>query len=102
MGLFCRCHRDAAVDTIRRPHPAHQGAAQCPGDPCPRVIQCVQHVNYPYTRLDAWPEQAPYNDRKSRLVFIVRDLEQSVVEKIFAMFCGVMDLPPEPEVSSAW
>jgi G3E family GTPase len=59
-------------------------------------------VNYPYTRLAAWPEQAPYNDRNSRLVFIVRNLEQSVIEKIFAMFCGVMDFPPEPEVSPAW
>ena len=79
-----------------------KGLLNVQNDACPRIIQCVQHVNYPYTRLDAWPEQAPYNDRNSRLVFIVRDLEQSVVEKIFAMFCGVMDLPPEPEVTSAW
>jgi G3E family GTPase len=78
-----------------------KGLLNVQDDPCPRVIQCVQHVNYPYTRLDAWPEQAPYNDRQSRLVFIVRDLEQSLVEKIFAMFCGVMDLPPEPELTSA-
>ncbi len=79
-----------------------KGLLNVQNDPCPRVIQCVQHVNYPYTRLAAWPEQAPYNDRNSRLVFIVRNLEQSVIEKIFAMFCGVMDLPPEPEVTPAW
>ena len=79
-----------------------KGLLNVQDDACPRVIQCVQHVNYPYARLDAWPEQAPYNDRKSRLVFIVRDLQQSVVEKVFAMFCGVVDLPPEPEVTSAW
>lgn len=61
------------------------------GDDKPRVIQCVQHTNYPYTRLDDWPAEAPYNDRKSRLVFIVRGLDQLLIEKAFAMFCGVLD-----------
>lgn len=50
-----------------------KGLLNVVGDYKPRVIQCVQHVNYPYTRLDDWPKEAPYNDRKSRLVFIVRD-----------------------------
>jgi G3E family GTPase len=61
------------------------------GDDKPRVVQCVQHTNYPYTRLDDWPAEAPYNDRKSRLVFIVRGLDQMLIEKAFAMFCGVLD-----------
>ncbi|WP_306602749.1 GTP-binding protein [Azonexus sp.] len=61
------------------------------GDHKPRVVQCVQHVLYPYTRLDDWPADAPYNDRQSRLVFIVRDLDQSLVEQAFAMFCGARD-----------
>ena len=61
------------------------------GDDKPRVVQCVQHTNYPYTRLDDWPAEAPYNDRKSRLVFIVRGLDQLLIEKAFAMFCGVLD-----------
>ena len=61
------------------------------GDDKPRLIQCVQHTNYPYTRLDDWPAEAPYNDRKSRLVFIVRGLDKLLIEKTFAMFCGVRD-----------
>lgn len=72
-----------------------KGLLNVVGDYKPRVIQCVQHVNYPYTRLDDWPQEAPYNDRKSRLVFIVRDLERSLVDTAFSMFCGVRDKTPE-------
>jgi G3E family GTPase len=61
------------------------------GDDKPRVIQCVQHTNYPYTRLNEWPAEAPYNDKRSRLVFIVRGIDQLLIEKAFAMFCGVLD-----------
>ncbi|UCV12741.1 GTP-binding protein [Dechloromonas denitrificans] len=61
------------------------------GDDKPRVVQCVQHTNYPYTRLDEWPAEAPYNDKRSRLVFIVRGIDQLLIEKAFAMFCGVLD-----------
>ncbi|WP_298395191.1 GTP-binding protein [uncultured Azonexus sp.] len=68
-----------------------KGLLNVVGDHKPRVVQCVQHVLYPYTRLDDWPTQAPYDDRQSRLVFIVRDLDQSLVEQAFAMFCGVRD-----------
>jgi len=72
-----------------------KGLLNVAGDFKPRVIQCVQHVNYPYTRLDDWPAEAPYNDRKSRLVFIVRDLDQSLVETAFSMFCGVREKKPD-------
>ena len=67
-------------------------------DPKPRVIQCVQQVMYPYAMLDAWPSDAPYNDRKSRLVFIVRDVPQGMIEQAFEMFCGVRDsgAPADP------
>ena len=72
-----------------------KGLLNVAGDFKPRVIQCVQHVNYPYTRLDDWPAEAPYNDRKSRLVFIVRDLDRSLVETAFSMFCGVREKTPD-------
>lgn len=62
------------------------------GDHKPRVVQCVQQVMYPYSRLDDWPQEAPYNDRKSRLVFIVRDIPQTMIEQAFAMFCGARDV----------
>lgn len=68
-----------------------KGLLNVVGDHKPRVVQCVQRVLYPYARLDDWPTQAPYNDRCSRLVFIVRDLPQSMVEEAFALFCGVRE-----------
>jgi G3E family GTPase len=41
----------------------------------PRVIHIVQHVLYPVLTLPGWPSE----DRHTRLVFIVRDLEQAQV-----------------------
>lgn len=52
----------------------------------------MQHVIYPYSRLDAWPGEAPYNDKRSRLVFVVRDLPQSMIEHAFATFCAARDV----------
>jgi len=69
-----------------------KGLLNVVGDHKPRVIQCVQHVMYPYARIDDWPTEAPYNDQKSRLIFIVRDVPQSMIEKAFEMFCGVRDV----------
>lgn len=63
-----------------------KGLVNVVGDARPRLVQCVQHVMYPYTWLEAWPEQPPYNDQCSRLVFIVRDLPQARVESLFASF----------------
>lgn len=69
-----------------------KGLLNVVGDHKPRIVQCVQHVMYPYARLDEWPGEAPYNDRRSRLVFIVRDIPQSMIEQAFAMFCGARDV----------
>ncbi|MCC7082846.1 MAG: GTP-binding protein [Burkholderiales bacterium] len=41
----------------------------------PRVIHIVQHVLYPVLTLPGWPDE----DRRTRLVFIVRDLDQTQV-----------------------
>jgi G3E family GTPase len=69
-----------------------KGLLNVVGDHRPRVVQCVQHVMYPYSRLDDWPGEAPYNDKRSRLVFVVRDLPQSMIEEAFAMFCAARDI----------
>jgi G3E family GTPase len=45
----------------------------------PVVIHGVQHVFYPPTELDEWPD----GDRRSRVVFITRDLPRSAVERAF-------------------
>ena len=39
------------------------------------MIHIVQHVLYPVTILPAWPD----GDRRTRLVFIVRDLDPGTV-----------------------
>lgn len=53
-------------------------------DTLPIVLHGVQHVLYPEVRLDAWPD----DDRRSRFVFIVRDLEPEFVAKLLADFSG--------------
>ncbi len=65
-----------------------KGLLNVAGDPLPRVLQCVQHTVYPPTSLPAWPEQPPYDDRRSRLVFIVRDLPRDEVVAILGSFTG--------------
>jgi G3E family GTPase len=50
----------------------------------PVVIHCVQHVvDIPFI-LPAWPDA----DRRSRLVFIVKDLDKTVVERLWEAFLG--------------
>ncbi len=50
--------------------------------PAPVVIHGVQHVIHPPVHLDRWPDA----DHRSRIVFIVRDLEQAVIEASLAAF----------------
>jgi G3E family GTPase len=51
----------------------------------PVVIHGVQHVFHPPASLPAWPD----GDRRTRLVFITRDIAPHVVEGLFAAFLGV-------------
>ena len=50
--------------------------------PTPVVIHGVQHVVHPPAHLDRWPG----DERRSRLVFIVRNLEQGLIERSLAAF----------------
>lgn len=51
----------------------------------PVVIHGVQHVFHPPVRLEAWPD----DDRRSRIVFITRDLDRDTIEAMFrAQFGG--------------
>ncbi len=50
----------------------------------PVVLHAVQHVLYPEIHLAAWPD----DDRSSRFVFIVRDLDPAFVVKLLADFTG--------------
>lgn len=53
-----------------------KGIVNVMGQLQPRVIHIVQHVLYPVTMLPAWPDE----DRRTRLVFIVRDLDRASVQ----------------------
>ena len=46
------------------------------------VIHGVQHIFHPPVRLDAWPD----DDRRSRLVFITKDIERQELDKLFTAF----------------
>ena len=48
----------------------------------PVVIHGVQHVFHPPATLAAWPD----DDRRTRLVFIVRDLSEAFVRRMFDAF----------------
>jgi len=50
----------------------------------PLVIHGVQHVFHPPVRLDSWPD----GDRRTRIVFIVKDLRADFVEGLYAAFAG--------------
>ncbi len=50
----------------------------------PVVIHGVQHVFHPPVRLEQWPD----DDHATRIVFIVRDLDQAFIEKFWSLFTG--------------
>jgi G3E family GTPase len=50
----------------------------------PLVVHGVQHVFHPAATLPAWPD----DDRRTRLVFIVRDLEPGPIRALFDAFSG--------------
>jgi G3E family GTPase len=50
----------------------------------PIVIHGVQHSLHPPVHLPAWPA----GERRSRLVFIVRELDTALLRRSFAAFMG--------------
>jgi G3E family GTPase len=55
-----------------------KGIVNVEGAAGPKVLHIVQHVLYPVQALPGWPDE----DRRTRLVFIVRDLEPALVRRI--------------------
>jgi G3E family GTPase len=53
----------------------------------PVVIHGVQHVVHPPAHLARWPD----DDRRSRIVFIVRGLERSLIERSLGAFSALAD-----------
>jgi G3E family GTPase len=59
-----------------------KGILNVAGLATPVVIHGVQHVIHPPAHLAVWPDP----DQRSRIVFIVRGLDQSVIERSLAAF----------------
>jgi G3E family GTPase len=53
------------------------------------VVQGVQHVFHPPVTLAAWPGE----DRRSRLVFITRNIPQEAIEALFGAVAGLRTRP---------
>jgi G3E family GTPase len=58
----------------------------------PVVFHAVQHLMHPATRLERWPD----DDRSTRMVFIVRDIEPRVITELFNAFLGA-GAPDQPD-----
>ncbi|MBL0142825.1 MAG: GTP-binding protein [Betaproteobacteria bacterium] len=59
-----------------------KGLVNAASEAGPVAVHAVQHTLYPAARLPAWPD----TDRRTRLVFIVRDLEESFVAQTLDSF----------------
>lgn len=53
----------------------------------PMILHGVQHVFHPPVRLKGWPD----GDERTRLVFIVKDIEKSMIEGLFRAFTDQID-----------
>ncbi len=61
----------------------------------PLVVHGVQEIFHPPARLDRWPDA----DRRTRLVFITRDLPEGFVRRMFDAFTGAL-APDTPDPSA--
>ena len=59
-----------------------KGILNVEGQTAPVVIHGVQHVVHPPAHLERWPD----DDHRSRIVFIVRGLDQALIERSLAAF----------------
>jgi len=60
-----------------------KGIVKVADDPArPIVLHGVQHIYHPPVRLAQWPD----GDERTRLVFIVKDIEKRLIEELFKAF----------------
>ena len=64
--------------------------AEMPGTPV--VVHGVQHIFHPTAQLERWPD----DDRRTRLVFITKDLPERTVRELFDAFLGAA-APDRPD-----
>jgi len=66
-----------------------KGILNVAGLPTPVLINGVQHIVHPPSHLERWPDA----DRRSRLIFIVRGLQRSRIERSLAIFSDLVNQP---------
>ena len=81
------------LDLLRQAHGPRllrvKGVVALSDDPTrPVVIHGVQHVFHPPHRLRAWPDE----NHDTRIVFIVKDMEESFVAGLYKAFAGTPSL----------
>ena len=59
-----------------------KGILNLKGEDKPTVVHGVQHIFHPTATLPQWPSE----DRRSRIVFITRDIERATIERSFDAF----------------
>ena len=59
----------------------------------PTVIHGVQHIFHPPVELPAWPS----DDHRTRIVFITKDVDRSIIDNTFLAFMEVQDKLREAE-----
>lgn len=64
-----------------------KGILNVKGEDKPYVLHGVQHMFYPPAALEAWPD----DDHSSRIVFIVRDLERSLISTLLNEIFSLAD-----------
>jgi G3E family GTPase len=85
---------DMFLELLRGTHGARllrlKGIVKLVEDPAhPLVLHGVQHVLHPPSQLPGWPDE----DRRTRIVLIVRDVEPAVIRRLFEAFMGL----PRPD-----
>ena len=91
---------DIFIDLLRHTHGPRmlrvKGIVALADDPSrPVAIHGVQHVFHPPHRLDAWPD----DDRRTRIVFIVKDLDQKFVEGLYGALANY-PAPDRPDAAA--
>jgi G3E family GTPase len=79
-----------------------KGIINLEGEDKPTVIHGVQHIFHPTVTLPAWPSQ----DRRTRIVFITKDIERATIERSFKAFMQAQAIEQEqrqtPGKDAAW
>jgi G3E family GTPase len=79
--MLLHCH---GADVLRL-----KGLLNVAGVPTPVLINGVQHIVHPPSHLEKWPSV----DRRSRLIFIVRGLQRTRIERSLSVFNGLLNAP---------